>query len=97
MITIEETPAFKKWRTGLKDRTAAGIVVDRLVRLSGGNFGDVKWFGGIGEMRIDYGPGYRIYLMQRGTTIVLLLRGGTKRTQEEDINRAKRMAKEQKR
>jgi putative addiction module killer protein len=63
----------------------------RISRLRGGNFGDVKFFGSIGELRIDYGPGYRIYIAQRGLELVLLLCGGDKSTQRKDIDRARRI------
>lgn len=67
----------------------------RIRRLSLGNFGDVKPVGdGLSELRIDHGPGYRVYLCQRGSALVLLLAGGTKRTQETDIAKAKKLAKE---
>ncbi|EHS50612.1 addiction module killer protein [Rhizobium sp. PDO1-076] len=64
------------------------------MRLQSGLFGDAKYFDGIGEIRIDYGPGYRIYFVQRGTTIIILLCGGEKSSQEKDIGRAKSLAKE---
>lgn len=79
----------------MRDETARARVLVRIRRLSLGNFGDVKPVGGgISELRIDYGPGYRIYFRQRGETLVLLLAGGTKKTQEADIAKAKKLAQE---
>jgi putative addiction module killer protein len=78
----------------LKDRRAAERIVQRIVRLQAGLFGDVKFFGGIGELRVDHGPGYRVYFVQRGKMVVILLCGGDKRTQGKDIQRARDMAKE---
>lgn len=66
----------------------------RIRRLEAGNFGDAKFFDGIGELRIDHGPGYRVYFVRDGQTVVVLLCGGDKRTQQTDIAKAKRMAKE---
>lgn len=66
----------------------------RIDRLELGLLGDAKFFGGIGELRIDYGPGYRVYFVQRGDTLTILLCGGDKRTQAKDVKRAMDMAKE---
>jgi putative addiction module killer protein len=79
----------------LRDETARSRIQIRIRRLSLGNFGDVKPVGeGVSELRIDYGPGYRVYLLQDGITLVILLAGGTKKTQAADIAKAKALAKE---
>ena len=94
MIEIQQTAHFSKWYLALKDRRAAERIALRLVRLHSGLFGDVKFFDGIGELRVDYGPGYRVYFVQRGDVLVILLCGGDKSTQRRDIARALDMAKE---
>ncbi|WP_151720833.1 type II toxin-antitoxin system RelE/ParE family toxin [Gemmobacter serpentinus] len=94
MIEIQQTAHFSKWYLALKDRRAAERIALRLVRLQSGLFGDVKFFDGIGELRVDYGPGYRVYFVQRGDVLVILLCGGDKSTQRRDIARALDMAKE---
>lgn len=95
MIEIRQTEAFTTWLDGLRDARARARIVERMFRLSHGNAGDVKPAGdGISEMRIDYGPGYRVYYMQRGAVLIVLLCGGDKRTQGKDIRAAKRLAKE---
>jgi putative addiction module killer protein len=89
---IRETMAFAAWFEALRDRKASAKIMDRIRRAGDGNFGDVKSAGGgVSEMRIDYGPGYRVYFSQRGTELILLLCGGDKRTQDRDITRAKRL------
>ncbi|MFO1115271.1 MAG: type II toxin-antitoxin system RelE/ParE family toxin [Beijerinckiaceae bacterium] len=94
-LVVRPTAAFIKWHSGLRDRRAYARVSVRLNYLSQGNFGDVKPVGGgVSELRIDYGPGYRVYLARRGETLVVLLGCGTKRTQKADIQRAKALAKE---
>jgi putative addiction module killer protein len=90
-METRQTPEFAAWLAGLRDRRALEKVRVRIGRLRGGNFGDVKFFGSIGELRIDYGPGYRIYIAQRGLELVLLLCGGDKSTQKKDIDRARRI------
>ncbi len=93
MLTIRTTPDFDKWFSGLKDIQARQRINIRIRRVSLGNFGDVKSVGeGVSELRIDYGPGYRVYLVQRGD--VILLCGGDKRTQARDIKSAKQLAAE---
>jgi putative addiction module killer protein len=93
MTTIRTTPEYDAWFSGLRDRQAKQRINIRIRRVSLGNFGDVKPVGeGVSELRIDYGPGYRVYLIQRGD--VILLCGGDKRTQDRDITNAKRLAKE---
>jgi putative addiction module killer protein len=95
MIEVRQTDLFAGWLRKLRDEEARARVQIRIRRLSLGNFGDVKSVGeGVSELRIDYGPGYRVYLTQRGETLVLLLAGGTKKTQQSDIARAKKLAKE---
>ena len=94
MIEIQQTAHFSRWYLALKDHRAAERIALRLVRLQSGLFGDVKFFDGIGELRVDYGPGYRVYFVQRGDVLVILLCGGDKSTQRRDIARALDMAKE---
>ena len=83
MIEIRQTEIFSDWFSKLRDRAAKARIDIRIRRLSLGNPGDVKPVGGgISELRIDYGPGYRIYLVQRGSSLIILLAGGGKSTQE---------------
>jgi putative addiction module killer protein len=82
MIEIRQTLVFAAWLDGLRDRAARARIDVRLRRLSLGNPGDVKPVGqGVSELRIDYGPGYRVYFVQRGELLTILLAGGDKRTQ----------------
>ena len=84
---------FTAWFRGLRDRQAKARIVARIDRLSLGNPGDVKPVGdGVSELRIDYGPGYRVYFVRRGTEIVVLLAGGDKSTQSQDIRFALELA-----
>ncbi|WP_025371485.1 type II toxin-antitoxin system RelE/ParE family toxin [Advenella mimigardefordensis] len=93
MIEVIKSDVFDRWLNSLKDRQARARVQTRIRRLSLGNPGDVKPVGGgVSEMRIDYGPGYRLYYMQRGPVVVVLLCGGDKRTQSRDIAHAKVIA-----
>lgn len=93
-IEIRQTAVFTRWFANLRDIRAKARITVRIRRLSLGQFGDVKSLGGgIGELRIDYGPGYRIYIAQRGTTFVLLLTGGDKSRQSADIEQARDIAK----
>ena len=93
MIELHETSTFSKWMSALKDVQARVRIQARLLRLRGGNFGDVKPVGqGVSELRIDYGPGYRVYFIQKKQQWVLLLVGGDKRTQTRDIKRAIELA-----
>jgi putative addiction module killer protein len=86
---------FARWFGSLRDDRAIARIADRLKRASNGNFGDHRSVkGGVFEMRIDYGPGYRVYFFQRGKELVILLCGGDKRTQDADIAKAKRMKEE---
>lgn len=92
MVLIRKTNLFMKWLTGLRDQKAIARIQIRIDRLALGNPGDVRPVGsGISEMRIDYGPGYRVYFSQRGSDIVILLCGGDKTTQTSDIEKAKRV------
>jgi putative addiction module killer protein len=93
MIRIRETEHFKTWIRGLDDRVTQAIINARIRRISVGNFGDSKPVGsGVSELRIDYGPGFRVYFTQRGEEIVVLLCGGYKSTQGRDIKTAKQIA-----
>ena len=95
MFTVQLTDNFADWLYGLKDRDARSRILLRIKRFEQGNLGDVKPVGeGVSEARLTYGPGYRLYFIQRGDEIVILLCGGTKRTQPADIARAKLLAKE---
>ena len=95
MIELKQTETFRKWRVRLKDERARAVIASRLDRLAFGNAGDVKPVGqGISELRVDYGPGYRIYFHRRGNTIIILLCGGDKSTQAKDIKTAQKLAKE---
>lgn len=91
---VRQTAEFAEWLESLKDHKASALVASRIERLGYGLIGDAKVFDGIGELRIDYGPGYRVYYCRRAGIIYILLCGGTKRTQDRDIKRAKKMAKE---
>jgi len=92
-VEIRQTDVFENWFATLRDRAARARITARIRRLSLGNPGDVKPVGaGVSEMRIDYGPGYRVYFVGRGETIVILLCGGDKRTQDRDIKRALELA-----
>ncbi|WP_199093501.1 type II toxin-antitoxin system RelE/ParE family toxin [Bosea sp. ASV33] len=94
MIEVRQTAVFREWISGLKDRKAQEIIAKRMVRISAGLMGDVKYFDGIGELRFDYGPGYRVYFTKSGNVVIILLCGGDKVTQRADIKRAIEMAKE---
>ena len=93
MLEIRETPAYAAWFSALRDRTAKARIDIRIRRLSLGNSGDIRPIGeGISELRIHYAPGYRIYLTKRGDTYVILLAGGDKSSQAQDIRLAKDLA-----
>jgi len=95
MIELKQTETFRKWRLRLKDERARALIASRLDRLAFGHTGDAEPVGqGVSELRIHYGPGYRIYFQKRGNTIIVLLCGGDKSTQEKDIKTAKCMAAE---
>lgn len=94
-MEIRQTETFRIWESGLKDRRARTIIAARLTRVSEGLTGDVMPVGdGVSELRIHYGPGYRIYFQQRGAEIIVLLCGGDKSTQVRDIAAAKKLARE---
>lgn len=95
MIEIRKTAVFESWFTRLRNFHARARISIRIDRLAQGNPGDVKAVGGgVSELRIDYGPGYRVYFVRRGATLIVLLAGGDKRTQDRDIQTALRLAKE---
>ncbi|HEY9353097.1 MAG TPA: type II toxin-antitoxin system RelE/ParE family toxin [Nocardioides sp.] len=95
MIEVVRTDDFDSWLGKLRDRQARLRIVARIDRLAHGNPGDVKPVGhGISEMRLTYGPGYRVYYLQDGDTLILLLCGGDKSTQREDIAKAHALAEE---
>lgn len=95
MIEVRQTPEFAKWLRSLRDARARARILVRIDRLGVGLTGDVKPVGeGVSELRVDYGPGYRLYFKRRGPELVLLLVGGDKSTQSRDIARALQMARE---
>ena len=92
MIEVRQTQEFSGWLHRLRDANAVARIVARIRRMEQGNPGDINNVGnGVMEMRIDYGPGYRVYYLHRGSTVVILLCGGDKRTQPQDIKRAHKM------
>lgn len=94
MYEIRQTETYAEWFSKLRDRQARARIDVRIRRLSLGNPGDVKPVGeGVSELRVDYGPGYRVYFIQRGTTVIVLLAGGDKRTQSRDIQTALALAR----
>ena len=94
MIEVRKTAVFLDWFNSLRDIRAQARIQTRIDRLSLGLLGDVKFFQGIGALRIDYGPGYRIYFARRGDQIIILLHGGDKSTQDKDIRKALEMVRE---
>jgi len=93
MVEIRKTEIFAQWVDNLRDIRAKARVLVRIERLASGNAGDVKPVGeGVCEMRIDYGPGYRVYFIQRGSELIVLLAGGDKSSQSRDIKAAIRLA-----
>ncbi|MFV9329257.1 type II toxin-antitoxin system RelE/ParE family toxin [Citrobacter europaeus] len=94
MMEILQTMVFQRWEHNLRDRRAKTLIATRLFRLANGLAGDVKPVGeGVSEMRISYGPGYRIYFKQQGCRIIILLCGGDKSSQANDITLAKMLAR----
>jgi len=94
VVEVRQTEVFAAWFRELRDRQARARVQVRIDRLSLGNPGDVRPVGeGISELRIDYGPGYRVYFTRRGAELIVLLAGGDKRTQAADIARAAALAR----
>jgi len=95
MFEVRQTREFSAWLDGLRDRRAAAYISARIRRLALGRMGDARSLGdGVSELRVRYGPGYRLYFVRRGDRLVPPLRGGVKKGQNADIARAKRMAKE---
>ncbi|MEK7795045.1 MAG: type II toxin-antitoxin system RelE/ParE family toxin [Candidatus Hydrogenedentota bacterium] len=95
MIEIRETAVYKRWFKSLRDRRARTRIDTRIRRLSKGNVGDAKPVGeGVSELRIDYGPGYRVYFVRRGLALVVLLAVGDKGSQEREIKQALKRARE---
>ncbi len=95
MFEIRETDIFLKWLDGLRDINARARIMVRIERLASGNPGDVKPIGKkVSELRINYGPGYRVYYKQQGQQIIFLLAGGDKRTQSKDIKKAIQLARD---
>ncbi len=93
MVDIQKTELFAKWLDKLNDIRARARILVRIKRLTAGNPGDVKPVGeGVSELRINYGPGYRVYYKQFGESIIILLAGGNKSTQTKDIKTALRLA-----
>jgi len=95
MLEVRKTDVFENWLTGLKDQRGKAKIVARIDRLALGNPGDVSPVGeGLSELRIHFGPGYRVYFVRRGKSVVVLLCGGDKSSQERDIAQAKSLAAE---
>jgi putative addiction module killer protein len=95
VVEIRQTVEYSEWFAGLRDRVAKARIDIRIRRLSLGNPGDVKPVGdGVSELRVDYGPGYRVYFIQQGAVVIVLLAGGDKSTQGSDIKAAKKRARE---
>ena len=94
-IKEDGSSPYKKWFDALNAQAAAKVSVAK-ARIELGNTSSIKWFAGIGEYRIDWGPGYRIYLIQDGKELIILLGGGTKKRQKQDIKKAKILYKEYK-
>ena len=89
MIEIQRTRVYERWFRRLRDSRAQGRIIDRIRRLSEGNPGDVRAVGeGVSELRIHYGPGYRVYFVRRSQSVILLLAGGDKDSQNRDIRTA---------
>ena len=96
MIEVRQTKVFSDWLQAVRDDRAVSRILLRISRFRVGNFGDAKRLSErVSEARVDYGPGYRIYFTLRGTTLIILLCGGDKRTQAADMVRAKRLAEEE--
>lgn len=95
MFEVRRTDEFADWLAGLKDVQGRARILKRLDRVAKGNFGDVEPVGeGVSELRLMFGPGYRVYFVQRGEAIIVLLCGGDKGSQDRDIARAINMSKE---
>jgi putative addiction module killer protein len=95
MLEVRQTATYSEWFAGLRDRNAKARVDIRVRRLALGNAGDVKPVGeGVSELRIDYGPGYRVYFIQKGSTVIVLLAAGDKASQDRDIRQAEVLARD---
>ncbi len=94
MIEVRQTAQYAEWFAALRDRKAQGHILRRIERAQHGNLGDHKRFDGLLEMRIDHGPGYRLYAVQQGELLIILLCGGDKGSQKRDIRTALELAKE---
>lgn len=95
MLTLRRSPRFDAWLRQLADQTAKARILARLTSAAHGNFGDCKSIDeGVAEMRINVGPGYRVYFVREGAAVYLLLSGGDKSSQKRDVERAKEMARE---
>ena len=95
MVEVLLTPGFERWLRRLRDKRATARINIRLRNASEGNFGDTQSLGdGISEMRIHYGPGYRLYFIRKGAAVIVLLCGGDKNSQQRDIRRARQLAQE---
>ena len=94
VIEVRQTTAFRDWLNSLKDKRAVEKIAIRIARIQSGLMGDAKYFDGIGELRLDFGPGYRLYFVKRGNEVIILLCGGDKSGQGRDIKKAIQMAKE---
>jgi putative addiction module killer protein len=93
VVEIRKTPAFDAWLSQLRDNEAVARIGARIDRLISGNPGDVRPVGsGVSEMRVNYGPGYRVYYIRRGNVVIVLLCGGNKSSQANDIQQARRLA-----
>ena len=94
MVEIRQTDVYARWLEKLRDQQAKARIAVRIRRLSLGNPGDVRPVGGgVSELRIDYGPGYRVYFLKQGATLVILLAGGDKSSQSQDIAEARNLAR----
>ncbi len=95
MLEIRQTEVFSEWMSKLRDVEARAVIARRIERMAGGNFGDHKSVGeGVSELRVQLGPGYRVYYTQRGRQIVVLLCAGDKSSQRRDISKAKLLAQQ---
>ena len=95
MIEVRKTDVFAKWFNGLRDKRAKARIQARIDRLESGHFGDVAPVGeGVSELRIFYGPGYRVYFVKQGLAVVILISGGDKSTQNSDIIKAKELSRQ---
>lgn len=94
-LSVDDISLFERWFTAL-DAQAAAKVSTAIIRMEMGNTSNIKWFDGLGEYRIDWGPGYRLYLMQEGKRLIILFGGGTKASQKTDIKHAKALLAEYK-